>query len=215
MTERDGFYLSDEQHAQTQHEGWGVFEVDDGAITLQIQRLDEDAVFESDPQAWAHVIEQARAGSALHGYVLAYFNAHFPEEYAIYTANVPPLPTADENRQQAFIIADGSDVLIYSDNNEWASVDGELALADLYGFPLWPEKDPLPVNGRFTAEDYPLNKFLMIAATEAYDQNDELDSEDLDTIAHSYSPELSQAAGISVDEAYALIHTHLEQHFSV
>lgn len=75
-----------EQENQMFSEGWGVFEVDTAGDDLQIQKLDESDVFESDQQAWAFVIEQAKQGSVLHRQILAYFKDNRPSEYALYTS---------------------------------------------------------------------------------------------------------------------------------
>lgn len=77
-----------EQENQMFSEGWGVFEVDTDQDDLQIQKLDESDVFESDQQAWAFVIEQAKQGSVLHRHILAHFKANCPSEYALYTSGV-------------------------------------------------------------------------------------------------------------------------------
>lgn len=66
-------------------EGWGVFEVDTDENDLQIQKLDDSDEFESDQQAWAFVIEQAKQGSALHRHILAYFKDNCSSEYTLYT----------------------------------------------------------------------------------------------------------------------------------
>lgn len=45
-------------------EGWGVFAKDHGDV--HIEKLDSSDAFESDYDAWAHVVNKARAGSAMH-----------------------------------------------------------------------------------------------------------------------------------------------------
>lgn len=59
--------------ANARAEGWDVFECgvhEDGSPRVQIQRLDDPGsgppVFAGDAEAWQHIVERARQGSALH-----------------------------------------------------------------------------------------------------------------------------------------------------
>ncbi len=55
---------SREDDAEAEKEGWNLFSVDDGR--LEIQRIDEYDVFETDDAALAFIRERAAGGSALH-----------------------------------------------------------------------------------------------------------------------------------------------------
>lgn len=49
-------------------EGWALSQTSgtDDAGSLRIEHLDEAGVFETDPDAWVHVLSRARGGSKLH-----------------------------------------------------------------------------------------------------------------------------------------------------
>ena len=67
-------WTSDYSRAKARADGWEVLDCgrhDDGAPRMQIQRVDDpgdggDPRFAEDRDAWQHVVDRARAGSALH-----------------------------------------------------------------------------------------------------------------------------------------------------
>jgi len=68
-------------NTQANAEGWGIFECfgsDYGR--WQIQKCDEQEVFASDPEAWAHVVDRANVGSAYHMLALLFIQTFNPEE---------------------------------------------------------------------------------------------------------------------------------------
>lgn len=75
-------------------EGWSIFECfgsDHGK--WQLQKYDEAEVFASDPEAWAHVVDRADAGSIYHKQAIQFLAQHNPEEkerimHAVYEMEV-------------------------------------------------------------------------------------------------------------------------------
>lgn len=64
-------------------EGWGIFECGGSANGYwQLCRLDEEAIFPGDDEAWAHVVAKVAEGSAYHRSALDYIRAHNPIEWA-------------------------------------------------------------------------------------------------------------------------------------
>lgn len=72
-------------NAQAGKEGWGVFEClgsENG--DFQICRCDEEEVFPTDDEAWAHVVARAHEGSAYHRAALDYIKKHNPIEWVAF-----------------------------------------------------------------------------------------------------------------------------------
>lgn len=68
-------------------EGWGIFDCDGSENgPWQIQRIDEDEKFPSDDEAWLHVAEKAKAGSAYHRGAIEFIRHHNSAEYAAFSA---------------------------------------------------------------------------------------------------------------------------------
>lgn len=63
-------------------EGWGIFDCEGSENgPYQLQRFDEEAIFEDDAQAWKFVADKAKAGSEYHVSAFAYLKANNPIEY--------------------------------------------------------------------------------------------------------------------------------------
>lgn len=89
----NGFPSSDEwppeYAAASSQEGWVLSDAD-GSVNgrTQLQRLDNPATFASDREAWVHIVQQARTGSALHQCALdlvAAFNANEAAAISVHT----------------------------------------------------------------------------------------------------------------------------------
>ena len=72
----------DWDNTQAEDEGWAIFTANTGP-EFQIQRDDEQGIFEEDEDAWKFVAEQANAGSAYHQQALLFLGANAPEELAL------------------------------------------------------------------------------------------------------------------------------------
>jgi hypothetical protein len=82
--------IFDDTQAMT--EGWSIFDCGDSANgRWQLQRVDEDKVFQNDEAAWKFVAEKALAGSAYHRSAIEYLRAHSPVEYDSIVRHVGPV----------------------------------------------------------------------------------------------------------------------------
>jgi hypothetical protein len=81
------FTWDDTSSAAAEAEGWcisladGSLENIRGDRPWQLQRLDEVAIFDSDQDAWDHVIRCALRGSELHFRALGYLRTYSRPEY--------------------------------------------------------------------------------------------------------------------------------------
>jgi hypothetical protein len=216
--------LSSEQLEQIRTEGWDIFSIDSDDKEFQIQKDDEAGVFEYDDDAWKHIIEKAKQGSALHGYVLNQFKSNHLKEYDKYfnETGATKLDSKD-NYRKVFFLADGSEVFIYSDNSEWQALDGDLAISDVDGYPVWGD-DNVVANGTFKADDFEIYQHKMRAALEAFTlmDNDELaliddDAEEqeqkqsINSLSLTYGGALSEEIGLDLTTAIAVILEHLKE----
>lgn len=69
------------QSLMAQAEGWEVFVTDVKALRYEIQRLDEVGIFDSDPEAWEHIVKWGLIGSPLHLEALSFMMNRDPEEF--------------------------------------------------------------------------------------------------------------------------------------
>lgn len=58
-------------------QGWGIFAIDGNQNNLQIQRIDETEVFDSDEAALNFVIEQAKSGNTDCKYALEIVHVNY------------------------------------------------------------------------------------------------------------------------------------------
>lgn len=76
--------MADFNNEQANNEGWGIFDCDGSENgRWQLQRCDEMGVFNSDADAWAHVVAQADAGSSYHHGALQWLQANAPQEWSL------------------------------------------------------------------------------------------------------------------------------------
>lgn len=73
----------DFDNGQAHAEGWGIFDLCEEGRTdpYQLQRVDEDARFASDDEAWRHVAARAAEGSTYHSAALDFLRRSSPGEY--------------------------------------------------------------------------------------------------------------------------------------
>lgn len=72
----------DEINRTVEIEGWAVFDSAGSANgPWQIQRFDEEAIFDDDTAAWCWVWAQACRGSEPHVAALAFVAEHNPQEF--------------------------------------------------------------------------------------------------------------------------------------
>ena len=74
---------------QAHAEGWGIFDLCEVGRPdpYQLPRIDADARFASDDDAWQHVAARAAEGSAYHRDALAFLSDNSPGEYAALIAH--------------------------------------------------------------------------------------------------------------------------------
>lgn len=70
-------------------EGWDIFAVDsDGHPPFELQRCDERAAFDGDPEAWVHVWTKAHENpSGPHAAALTFLKERAPDEYQTVAAH--------------------------------------------------------------------------------------------------------------------------------
>jgi hypothetical protein len=76
--------MIDFDNHQSASEGWVVADCDGSENgPWQIQKVDEMDVFKSDCDAWAHVVQAAKNGSAYHQAALDFVAEHNPIEWQV------------------------------------------------------------------------------------------------------------------------------------
>jgi len=70
--------LNDDEDKAAESEGWQLVECEE---SVQLQKIDEKAIFESDAHAHKHVKKQAELGSPLHLKVKTFLKSYSPDEY--------------------------------------------------------------------------------------------------------------------------------------
>jgi len=76
----------DFDNTQAQSEGWGIFETDGSSSgPYQLQRMDDEEVFEDDDAAARFVQQRASYGHHYHASALEFLREHNPIEYAAIT----------------------------------------------------------------------------------------------------------------------------------
>lgn len=129
-------------------EGWGIFECGGSANGYyQLCRLDEEAIFASDDEAWKHVVAKVAEGSAYHRSALDYIRAHNPIEWASF-GNIHGEPLVHPNGRS-----------MLDDTSALVDQDGERILSD---------RRPLrfPANGGLRLEsevsESPFDKLISV-----------------------------------------------------
>ena len=215
------FNLSDEQISSIQSEGWAIEKEDINCQKLALTCVAGDVPFLSAQSIFVNLINKTKNGSCLHGYIVNAIKDKYPDQFNLLAKDIDGIPVAEDNYKKVFIICDASDAFVYSDNCQWASIDGELCIDNKDGFPVWPEGEP--ANGDFTDEDFLLKRTLMIAASNAYSliednkfrlPNDfsfiDDERESILSLSQVYASDLSEITDIDYDKAVSLITTHLE-----